>query len=103
MNAKLEPTQSVFRVAYADLARSQRADVARLAKCSEGHLRNVSYGLRPLTPAICAAIERVTAAKHCVETLLPDERWMRVPDKKYPHPNGRPVVDPIGKLAKWSP
>lgn len=41
----------------------------------------------------CAAIERHTQGVVAVESLRADARWVRVKDKNWPHPDGRPLLD----------
>lgn len=41
----------------------------------------------------CPAIERATDGLVTVEELRPDAAWLRVKDKAWPHPMGRPVLD----------
>ncbi len=38
-------------------------------------------------------IERATDGEVKVVDVAPWERWVRVPDKKWPHPKGRPCLD----------
>lgn len=39
------------------------------------------------------AIERATDGVVTCEELRPDEPWRRIPDKNWPNPKGRPVLD----------
>lgn len=41
----------------------------------------------------CPDIERATDGRWTVEQLRPDARWVRVPDKQWPHRKGRPCLD----------
>lgn len=47
----------------------------------------------------CPAIEQATAGEVSCEILRPDVTWVRVKDKSWPHPNGRPLVDHSTKKA----
>lgn len=58
-----------------------------------GHLRNVSYGQRPASPELCAALEFETEGQIECTLMRPDLPWVRLPDKAWPHPKGRPAVD----------
>lgn len=41
----------------------------------------------------CADLERLSGARVVCEDMRPDLRWVRVRDKAWPHPKGRPCVD----------
>jgi DNA-binding transcriptional regulator YdaS (Cro superfamily) len=47
----------------------------------------------------CPSIERATGGKVTCEELRPDVQWVRVKDKAWPRPNGRPLVDHAIKLG----
>lgn len=42
----------------------------------------------------CPAIERATNGAWLCEVLCPEVIWSRIPDPTWPHPAGRPVIDP---------
>ena len=44
----------------------------------------------------CPDIERATDGRATCEVMRPDLRWARIPDAAWPHPDGRPCVDPAG-------
>lgn len=48
---------------------------------------------KPVPQGHCPAIELVTGGQVTCEQLRDDLPWFRVPDDKWPHPSGRPVVD----------
>lgn len=79
--------------------KSLETDEAREAfagKCGTtlGHMRNASYGLRPLAPEICASAERESGGALVCDSLRPDLPWTRISDPKWKwHSKGRPVVD----------
>lgn len=50
-------------------------------------------GTRAVPIARCPSIERETGGKVTCEELRPDVTWTRVRDRKWPHPDGRPLVD----------
>jgi DNA-binding transcriptional regulator YdaS (Cro superfamily) len=55
----------------------------------------VSRWKREQVPAdVCPEIERITGVT--CEELRPDVNWVRVKDKKWPHPQGRPLMDVAG-------
>lgn len=59
-------------------------------------LRNVSAwanGVRQFPAQHCVTLERESKGELPVEMLRPGERWMRVKDKTWPHPQGRPLLD----------
>jgi DNA-binding transcriptional regulator YdaS (Cro superfamily) len=41
----------------------------------------------------CVAIEAETAGAVTCEEMRPDVLWVRVKDRKWPHPKGRPLID----------
>lgn len=47
----------------------------------------------------CPSIELATAGEVVCEDLRPDISWVRVKDKSWPHPKGRPLVDFFTKKA----
>lgn len=47
----------------------------------------------------CPAIERATAGAVSCEELRPDVAWVRVKDRKWPNPAGRPLVDHMATEA----
>lgn len=47
----------------------------------------------------CPGIEQVLDGKVTCEQLRPDVSWVRTPDKAWPHPKGRPLVDHSTKKA----
>lgn len=51
------------------------------------------WGDRP-PPDRCPALERATSGRVTCEEMRPDIRWTRVPDPHWPHPGGRPCIDP---------
>jgi hypothetical protein len=59
-----------------------------------------AYAERKPNPIYCVAIERATAGRCTVEELNATERWIRVPDPEWPHPKGRPVIDPASALSE---
>lgn len=50
-------------------------------------------GSRPVPIPRCPAIERETAGEVTCEELRPDVTWTRVRDRRWPHPQGRPLAD----------
>ena len=47
----------------------------------------------------CAKVEVSLGGAVAVEDMRPDINWLRVKDKSWPHPKGRPVID-VGAPAK---
>ena len=54
--------------------------------------------VRPVPARYCVGIERETNAQVTCEQLLPNERWLRVADPNWPHPDGRPCLDMTAPL-----
>lgn len=44
----------------------------------------------------CPDLERAVAGKLTCEVMRGDVMWVRVPDPTWPHPAGRPCLDPAG-------
>jgi DNA-binding transcriptional regulator YdaS (Cro superfamily) len=80
----------------ATLPPQDRIDLAERCGTTMGHLRNVSYGDRPASEGLAAAIERESAGAVKCEEMRPDVRWFRQPDCAWPwHPKGKPLVDVV--------
>jgi DNA-binding transcriptional regulator YdaS (Cro superfamily) len=50
-------------------------------------------GIRPAPADRAVAIELLTEAAVTCEEMRPDVLWVRMRDRKWPHPKGRPLVD----------
>lgn len=69
-----------------DAARTAFADACRT---SIGHLRNVSYGLRPPSAELCVAIEQASAGKVTRRDLRPSDWhliWPELVTDEHPAP-----------------
>jgi len=53
---------------------------------------------RPVPAEHCPTIERASGVP--VDELRRDLNWLRVPDASWPHPEGRPVLDFVGAVAR---
>lgn len=51
------------------------------------------HGWKAIPAHHCPALELATDGKFVVEAMTPSAPWTRVPDKNWPHPDGRPVLD----------
>ena len=51
-------------------------------------------GRRPIPKDKGPAIEFAANGKVPVERMFPNEKWSRIPDPNWPHPEGRPTLDP---------
>lgn len=60
------------------------------------HWRNLQ---RPVPEGRCPTIEQATDGQVTCEELRHDLHWVRIPDKNWPHPKGRPLVDHFAKGA----
>ena len=67
----------------------------RVGAQSDMQVRQWQHGYAGRKPSFenCVAIERATEGRVTVEELRPDAAWLRVKDKAWPHPKGRPVLD----------
>ncbi|MBX9728048.1 MAG: helix-turn-helix domain-containing protein [Sphingopyxis sp.] len=50
-------------------------------------------GARSIPVERCPSIERETGGAVTCEEMRPDVAWKRVKDRKWPHPEGRPLLD----------
>jgi DNA-binding transcriptional regulator YdaS (Cro superfamily) len=48
---------------------------------------------RPVPQEHCAPLERETAGEVTAEEMRPDLPWLRVKDRKWPNPKGKPMCD----------
>jgi DNA-binding transcriptional regulator YdaS (Cro superfamily) len=60
--------------------------------------RHSTDGRRP-SAGSAVLIEQATAGDVPVETLRSDLQWVRKRDKRWPHPNGRPLQDHATEAA----
>jgi DNA-binding transcriptional regulator YdaS (Cro superfamily) len=70
------------------------ANVARALGYED--LRNVSpwtTGKRPFPPHHCVTLERESHGALTCEYLDPEQNWVRIKDKSWPNPAGRPLID----------
>lgn len=74
---------------------------SRIGAGSDAQIRQWQHGYAGRQPSFenCVAIERATCGAVAVEELRPDERWARLPDAAWPHPDGRPVMDFAREVA----
>ena len=89
----MSPQEAVQAVI--DKAGSQRA----FAEAMPGDIKtgHVYYWLKNGMPAEhCPHAERISGGAITAEMLAPDVKWHRVADRKWPHPAGRPTIDPAG-------
>ena len=56
-------------------------------------LSQYRIGRRRIPDALCPAIEFASGGLVRVEEQRPDLTWIRIPDPKWPHPHGRPLID----------
>lgn len=50
-------------------------------------------GKRPLPTKCAVALEHATRGEFICERMVPDARWVRVPDASWPYGQGRPLLD----------
>ncbi len=85
------------------LALESSLTVAQLAERinvkSEQQIRQWQHGYadRKPSPVYAVAIERETGGKVPVEEWGAAVRWTRLPDPSWPHPQGRPLIDPAAE------
>lgn len=67
--------------------------MARILNLSPSMVHQLVKGTRPVPTKHCAVIERATGGRTAVQALRPDKIWLRIKDKNWPHPEGRPLLD----------
>ena len=55
------------------------------------------HGWRSIPARHCPTIEKALDGEVTVEQMRPDVAWLRVKDKTWPHPKGRPCEDHASK------
>ena len=67
----------------------------RVGAQSDAQIRQWQHGYAERKPSFenSVAIERATEGQVTVEEIRPDATWLRVKDRAWPHPKGRPVLD----------
>lgn len=89
-----------FKPFFSPLTKEQREDFARRCEISLGHLLNVMYGTKALAPGYAVVVERESKGAVLVESECPHENWVRIKDKSWPHPKGRPLLDASKQKAE---
>ena len=56
-------------------------------------------GVRPVPEDRCPHIEQASAGAVCCEEMRADVAWVRIKDKTWPNPDGRPLVDHAAKVG----
>ena len=74
-----------------------QAELARHLDVSPSLVNQWIKGARPVPSDKMAAIERATGGAVRVEDFGVQTAWVRVPDKDWPHPKGRPLIDVAAK------
>jgi DNA-binding transcriptional regulator YdaS (Cro superfamily) len=73
--------------------KSEQESFAARIGTTIGYLRKAaSVNQKPAT-GLCVAAEGATDGAVTCEELRPDVAWVRIKDKSWPHPHGRPLVD----------
>ena len=70
-----------------------QARLAALLGVTPPTVNQWARGARPIPDDHCPAIERAAGGVVTCEELAPKSPWRRIPDKTWPHPDGRPVLD----------
>jgi DNA-binding transcriptional regulator YdaS (Cro superfamily) len=80
-------------IAEASQAAGGQARLALLLGLKPPTINQWIKGIRPVPDEHCPAIERATDGAVTCEAMRPNSPWRRIPDKSWPHPKGRPVLD----------
>lgn len=75
------------------LENGNAAKLARAVGVPPAMVSQWKTGVRSTSEEKCPLIESATEGSVTVEELRPDLPWHRIPDKTWPHPAGRPVLD----------
>ncbi|WP_225784233.1 Cro/CI family transcriptional regulator [Xenophilus sp. Marseille-Q4582] len=70
-----------------------QAALARLLNVATPTVNQWVAGERPVPEERAVHIERLTSGAVLVEAMRPDRRWVRIKDRSWPHPSGRPALD----------
>lgn len=76
-----------------------QAEIAKRLDITPGAVSQWFNGHCPVPAMRCIQFEMATSGAVSCEDLRPDVRWVRVKDKTWPHPQGRPLVDHAKKAA----
>lgn len=77
---------------------SQRA-LASAISVTPATVNQWCSGERPIPIDRCPSIESKTKGVVACDDLRPDVAWVRIKDKDWPHPKGRPLVDHFAKVG----
>lgn len=77
-----------------------QASLARALNVSPPTVNQWISGIRPVSDEQKVAIEQVTKGAVPVEDHVSNTRWHRIADKTWPHPLGRPLIDPAKANAE---
>lgn len=81
----------------APMSAQQRDDFANRCGTTRGHLQNVMYGQRPFADWLAANVEMESKGLVTCEESCASLNWLRIKDKSWPNPKGRPVITPVKK------
>lgn len=99
MNTHVEHVERACKAASKS---GTQAELARLIGVSPAVVNQWLKSIRMVPDEKCPDIERVTKGAVRADQLRPDVRWSRLKDADWPHPEGRPVIDPASPRAKVS-
>lgn len=77
---------------------SQRA-LATAISVTPATVNQWCSGERPIPVDRCPSIEAETKGVVACDELRPDVSWVRIKDKAWPHPGGRPLADHSVKFS----
>jgi hypothetical protein len=82
---------------YFALRHRKQLDLARQIGVVGVLVNQWQSGKRRVPDTHCPAIELATEGVVTCEELRPDVPWTRIPDATWPHPKGRPLIDPAAR------
>lgn len=82
--------ESILRAAHAV---GGQAELARQLGVVAVTVNQWAKNKRPVPDDKCVGIELATAGEVTVEQLAPARTWVRVAEKGWPHPKGKPLID----------
>ena len=85
---------------YVDQAPGRQTAIAIAIDCQPQLVWQWSRDKRRIPADRCPSIEMATGGLVSCEEMRPDTQWVRVKDKQWPNPKGRPLLDVAKQKAE---
>jgi len=82
---------------YFDKGLKKQLDLARQIGVVGVVVNQWTSGKRSVPSERCPSVELATDGVVTCEEMRPDIPWTRIPDATWPHPKGRPLIDPAAR------